>query len=502
MHRHTVFGAVAAIVIAGAGVAAQQQKIGAPPESKDMALVGYNDLQARSVYQPTIHRQGGRYIAYLGHHGGEKMNPLTGQMEMNGTSIVDVTDPKNPRYLAHIPGEKGAGEQGGAQMTRVCSGSRLPNADKSKEYLLRSYGLSAHEIWDVTEPSKPTKVVTVVDGLRNTHKNEWECDTGIAYIVSGPKDWRVRRMTKIYDLSNPAKPVFIRDFGLPGQQPGAAGIAPTELHGPISLGPSGNRIYFGYGTARAGVVQIVDREKLLNGPKEVTDANLLYPQIARIDLPPDAGAHTALPLLGMQLAEFAKQRPPANAPVPGGGHSHGTQIPLASAQSHRDFIAVVSESLEEECMEARQMVRMIDITYEDKPIGASTWTVPEASGNFCDRGGRFGAHSTPENFTPIYYGRVLFVTFFNAGLRALDIRDPYNIKEIGYFIPAITQNTEERCVGEGAQRRCKVAIQSNNVEVDDRGYVYVGDRANTGLHILELTGAARRVANFAVTSSQ
>ena len=501
MHRRFL-AAAGAILIAGAAVSAQQQKIGAPPESKDMGLVGHHDIQARSIYQPTIHRQGGRYIAYLGHHGGEKLNPLTGQMEMNGTSIVDVTDPKNPRYLAHIPGEKGAGEQGGAQMTRVCSGSRLPNADKSKEYLLRSYGLSAHEIWDVTEPSKPTKVVTVVDGLRNTHKNEWECDTGIAYIVAGPKDWRVRRMTKIYDLSNPAKPVFIRDFGLPGQQPGAAGVAPTELHGPISLGPSGNRIYFGYGTARAGVVQIVDRDKLLNGPKEVTDANLLYPQITRIDLPPDAGAHTALPLLGMQLAEFAKQKPPANAPVPGGGHSHGSAIPLAAAQSHRDFIAVVSESLEEECLEARQMVRMVDVTYEDRPIGASTWTVPEASGNFCERGGRFGAHSTPENFTPIYYGRVLFVTFFNAGLRALDIRDPYNLREIGYFIPAITKNTEERCVGEGAARRCKVAIQSNNVEVDDRGYIYVGDRANTGLHILELTGAARRVANFAVTSSQ
>jgi hypothetical protein len=26
--------------------------------------------------------------------------------------------------------------------------------------------------------------------------------------------------------------------------------------------------------------------------------------------------------------------------------------------------------------------------------------------------------------------------------------------------------------------------------------VYLADRANTGLHIVELTGAARRVANF------
>ena len=36
---------------------------------EDMALVGYNDLQARSAYQPTIHHQDSRWIAYVGHHG-------------------------------------------------------------------------------------------------------------------------------------------------------------------------------------------------------------------------------------------------------------------------------------------------------------------------------------------------------------------------------------------------------------------------------------------------
>jgi len=167
---------------------------------------------------------------------------------------------------------------------------------------------------------------------------------------------------------------------------------------------------------------------------------------------------------------------------------------------HRDFIAIVSESLENECEEPRQMVRMLDITYETRPFGASTFTVPEASGNYCDRGGRFGAHSTQEYPTPIYYGRVLFVTFFNAGVRALDIRDPFNLKEIGYYFPTVTATTEKRCL-ESAPEKCKVAVQSNNVEVDDRGYVYVGDRANTGLHIVELTGAARRVANYPATSS-
>jgi hypothetical protein len=81
-------------------------------------------------------------------------------------------------------------------------------------------------------------------------------------------------------------------------------------------------------------------------------------------------------------------------------------------------------------------------------------------------------------------------------VRALDIRDPYHPKEVGYFIPSITAATDKRCVPVEGQERCKVAIQTNNVETDDRGNIYIVDRANTGLHILELTGDARAVASL------
>jgi hypothetical protein len=56
--------------------------------------------------------------------------------------------------------------------------------------------------------------------------------------------------------------------------------------------------------------------------------------------------------------------------------------------------------------------------------------------------------------------------------------------------------TDKRCVKVDGQDRCKVAIQSNNVEIDDRGYIYVVDRANTGMHILEVTGEARTAAGM------
>jgi len=444
------------------------------PESKNMELVGYSDLQGRSAYQPTIHKQGNRWIAYIGHHGGSAMNPLTGKMEPNGTSILDVTDPAQPIYLSHIPGGEGVGEAGGAQMTRECDGSDLPRANKSKVYLLRANGTSAHEVWDVTDPSKPVKVSTVVSGLIDTHKSWWECDSGIAYLVSGAPGWRNRRMGQVYDLSDPSEPVFIRNFGLPGQEPGAKGPAVADMHGAISTGPKGNRIYVAYGTTRSGVIEIVDRDKLIHGPKEPTAANLESPMIARFDLPADVGAHTTFPLLGMDLPDFAHN----------------------GNQSKRDFLVVVGEALDNECQAPQQMVHMFDITNEKKMFGVSTFYVPEPGGNFCGRGGRFGSHSSNESMAPVFYKRVIFIAYFNAGVRAVDVRNPHMPKEIGYFIPAITDKTDKRCVGTGASEKCKIAIQTNNVEVDERGYIYIVDRANTGMHILQLTGEARKAANL------
>jgi hypothetical protein len=459
-------------------------------QASNMDLVGYNDLQGRKGYLPVVQKQGNRWIAYIGHHPNTPpiVNPLTGQAETNGTSVVDVTDPKHPKYIAHIPGTEEGDESTGAASAVTCSGSDLPHADKSKFYLLRSFGGLAWEMWDVTDPSKPNRLNVIVGGLRGTHKATWECDTGIAYLSGGPLDWPMPSMHNpgdaidhalIYDLSDPAKPVFVRTFGLPGQQPGSAvPTPPVGLHGVASTGPKGNRVYFTNGNAGNGIVAIVDREKLLNGPKEPTDENLRYPVVGRIDLPRDIGSQMSFPLIQMQLPEFAKQK----------------------EGSLKDFLVVIGEghSTTYECHDTRQMVRIFDITTESKPVGVSTWTVPEASGNFCS-GGYFGTHGSNENFTPIYYKRVLFIAHHNAGVRALDVRDPYNPKEIGYYIPAATDLTGKSCVGKGSDQHCKITIDTSNVDVDERGYIYIVDQQNTGMHILELSGPARQLADFAKT---
>ncbi len=472
--------ALAGLVLADAPAVAQAPKIGEPAEANNIRLVGFNDLQARSAYQPTIHKQGDRYIAYVGHHGAsydaKPRNPINGTQEFNGTSIVDVTDPGQPKYLAHIPGAEGGPESGGAQMTRVCDGRGLPKGDANAVYLLRPFGRLAHEIWNVADPANPKLVTRIGGDYKDTHKSWWECDTGIAFLVSGVPGWRAQRMLEVYDLGDPSRPAKIRDFGLPGHEPGATGAVPSDLHGPISTGPRGNRLYLAYGPLNGGIFQIVDREKLLQGPKEATPANFRYPEVGRLDMSPLHGAHTSFPLLQMPLAEFAKSR----------------------VGAVRDFVMIVSEATGRAngCQETHQMVWFADISVEAKPMMVSNFSVPESSGNYCDRGVRFGAHSSNENTAPVFHKKLAFITYFAGGVRALDVRNPYHPREVGHFIPAMTEATEKRCFKIDGQERCTTSIQSNNVETDDRGYIYVVDRANTGMHILELTGDARAAAGM------
>jgi hypothetical protein len=130
-------------------------------------------------------------------------------------------------------------------------------------------------------------------------------------------------------------------------------------------------------------------------------------------------------------------------------------------------------------------VFLVEITDEARPMPVANYQVEESRGNFCTRGGRFGAHSMNWSRNPDFDNKLIVASWFNAGVRAIDVRNPFQPREAGFFIPAVTANTDTR--------NGKVAIQTNNVEIDNRGYIYLADRANTGLHIVRLTGPAAQI---------
>jgi len=84
-----------ALALAAKGLAA---------EARNVRLLGHCDLQGRPALQVVLKGD----FAYVGHHSGTAINPLSGEKEPNGTSIVDVSDPSQPKLVHHIPGYAGA----------------------------------------------------------------------------------------------------------------------------------------------------------------------------------------------------------------------------------------------------------------------------------------------------------------------------------------------------------------------------------------------------------
>ncbi|HEX4583794.1 MAG TPA: hypothetical protein VH183_03125 [Burkholderiaceae bacterium] len=475
--------------------------------------LGHNDLQGRVTYQTTVHTQKAGVIAYAGHFNGLMMNPMTGLVERNGTSVVDVTDPRHPVYLKHIPADKG-----GARMVKLCEGDVLPHGTKGHTYLLRENGAVSHEVWDVTDPANPSLMSTPITGLSVTHRNWWDCSTGIAYIVGGatkPSDasydhWNnassPNQHLKIFDLSNPASPKYIMDFGYPGQNPGSTFVIPgTEnttrtvppgVHGPIVVstfrGVAVNRLYMPYGVGSDGIFQINDLTKVLpppygtgvyKNPFKPTDAELLQSQIGVIYMPGVEGGHSSMPYYGIKLKQYAN----------------------FTNNNVRDILALSSEETDNRCTGSPHLLYLLDITAtvgqggstsaEQHPWPISTVTVDDFSGrpNFCSRGTRFGVHSMAENFNDPYYGRLMTSAWFDAGIRVTDIRDPYHPTEVAHFIAPVNSFTQPSSATINGVTYTSLDVSCDNTDVDDRGLLYCGDRVGGGLDIVKLAGKALEI---------
>jgi AcrR family transcriptional regulator len=77
--------------------------------------------------------------------------------------------------------------------------------------------------------------------------------------------------------------------------------------------------------------------------------------------------------------------------------------------------------------------------------------------------------------------RLIFATYYNAGVRAYDIENPFQPREVGYYVPPDpTRMMDPR------PNRPKV-IQSCDCYVDRNGLMYLTD-PNAGLYILQFEG--------------
>lgn len=401
-------------------------------ESLNVRLIGHNDLQGRESLQIVLKSN----YAYVGHHKGEELNPLTGKVEFNGTTILEVADPANPKIVKHIPGYEGANSRAVQVVEKYFDG---------RDYLLRNQEadeFTGFEIWDITERLNP-KMVSKIGSLQSAHKSWWDAQTGYAYLSGEWPGWRGRHLI-IYDLKNPQDPKFVLNWGLPGQHPEdppppARGLS---LHHPVI---SGNRAYLSYlGGGDMVILDITNKKD----PK----------MLAHLDFsPPFSGIHTTSPFSSMKVPNFTE----------GFGDV-------------RDFLVISEEAHDAryKCQEIRKQLYIVDATTETNPLPVATFKVPD--GDFCQRGGRFGPHQFAETKDgEIIGGSLLYVAYFSAGLRIVDIYNPFRPKETGYYIPETTDKTKPRL---------KKVIQTNDVDLDYRGLIYITDRAGTGLHVLEHTG--------------
>ena len=252
----------------------------------------------------------------------------------------------------------------------------------------------------------------------------------------------------------------------------------------------GNRLYLAWGVGDDGVLQVLDRKKLLPppygalraaNPDDPTNEELESAQTSILYMSPDQGGHTSFPVFGMvpksyqDFTEFKK----------------------------RDIVLLASESTTDLCEEAPHWSFVVDVTVENSktappgtrvqqnlwqgPMVLSTmWVDPRAGekyprGNYCTRGARYGVHSSEENFRNPYYGRLTFLAYFTGGVRAWDIREPQGPVEVAFYVPESNALTEPD------------GYMTNNLEVDNRGYIFAVDRNGAGLDILELHGKAKQI---------
>jgi hypothetical protein len=370
----------------------------------------------------------GRRILWLAHESAPK-----------NFTAVDVSDPRAPKIVV--------------QTDLPAAHMRSNSLETVGDIMAVAYQVQKHgqkpagfELFDISVPESP-KLIAFVDasgpGSRGVHQL-WFCDGETIHMAAGAPDFVANnplddQFYRAFDVRNPAKPVEVSRWWMPGTRQGDSAAPPTRHRAPrydmgfrahnTNVYPERpDRLYLGYIDGGMFILDISDRAN----PRPVCRWD---------NSPPFSGfTHTVLPLF------------------------------------KRDLLVVTDESVVDDAKDWPKLIWIIDGRDETNPVPISTCPVDDVE-DYAKRGGRFGAHNIHENVpvpTSWHSDRYILGTFFNGGLRAYDIANPYQPKEVGAFVPPPVSGAPTG------------ATQLNDVFVDERQVVYTVDRHAGGLYILEM----------------
>lgn len=391
----------------------------------NMRLVGHSDLGGNGDGMHVNVVGGYAYVGHMGHSDA-------------GTSVVDVSDPSQPRLVTQVPRPAGTH----SHKVQVVGDILLTNHERNAwEKTPTTSWSSGVAIYDLGDPARPRQIGFFPVGGKGVHRmTYWE--PPYAY-VTGTDDGFLHAFLHIVDLSDPSAPREVGRWWVPGQHtaagepmswtpaaPHVSGPAPqrnraagerqVQLHHAL---PRGDRAYCGWWDAGLVILDISD----------VSKPTL----VSHLDLGPSSSAtHTAFP-------------------VPG-----------------RDVVVVTDEQLTTDAGPPKD-VRVVDVSDETQPRVVATFPTPE--GDFLEAGQRFGPHNVHEMRPGSFVDpNTIYLTYFSAGLRVYDISDATRPREVGYIVPEAPPG--------------RPSIQLNDLTATTDGLIYATDRYTGGLYIFERTG--------------
>jgi hypothetical protein len=310
--------------------------------------------------------------------------------------------------------------------------SDIPGVEAPQKNPYRNGGFKIYDVSDRTKPKLITFQKTYGIGV-----HRFDMDANYAYISTEAEGY-VGNILMIYDIRNPAKPQEVSKWWIPGQHL-ANGEKPTwpgrqhRLHHTLRVG---DRLYAGCWHGGVRIVDVSDIRK----PKTIGAYNY-HP-------PFPEPSHTF-----MELPQRIDGRTIAIA-IDEEDHAHSAEE--MAKRRGRPHASLWTFDITDPAH--IQPLAMFEVSELESP-----WSRAAP--------GRFGAHQFQEHMKG--GDTLVYCAWFAGGLRIVDVADPSAPQEVGWFIP-------EPAAG-------KVAPQTNDVDVDERGLIYITDRYS-GFDILELSG--------------